>query len=179
MTEVGKIYGQALYDLAQAEQLTDVILPQLTALEDSFQQEPDFLRLLNGHALSKQEKCDLLDNSFRDKLHLYVLNFLKLLTEKGYAKYFPDCCAAFRAQYHLEHNILPVTAITATPLTQGQSARLQEKLKALTGKNIELHNRIDPEVLGGVRLDYDGKRLDDTVSNRLDAIRRKLSGAEL
>lgn len=179
MTEVGKIYGQALYDLAQSEQLTDIILPQLTALEDSFRQEPDFLRLLSSHALSKQEKCDLLDNSFRDKIHLYVLNFLKLLTEKEYAKHFFDCCAAFRAQYHLEHNILPVTAITATPLTENQSARLQEKLNAITGKDIELNNRIDPEVLGGVRLDYDGKRLDDTVSNRLDAIRRKLSGTVL
>ena len=39
--------------------------------------------------------------------------------------------------------------------------------------------RVDPQVLGGVRLDYDGKRLDDTVSHRLDAVRRLLKNTVL
>lgn len=38
-----------------------------------------------------------------------------------------------------------------------------------------MHNRIDPAVLGGVRLDYDGQRLDDTVSHRMEAIRDLLN----
>ena len=45
----------------------------------------------------------------------------------------------------------------------------------ITGKTIELTNRVDPDVLGGIRLDYDGKRLDDTVSHRLEAIRSMLN----
>ena len=53
--------------------------------------------------------------------------------------------------------------------------KLAEKLNMITGKQIELHNRIDPSCLGGVRLDYDGQRLDDTVSHRLDAIRNVLN----
>ena len=40
-----------------------------------------------------------------------------------------------------------------------------------TGKTVELVCRVDPAVLGGVRLDYDGKRVDGTVANRLDTIR--------
>ena len=45
-----------------------------------------------------------------------------------------------------------------------------EKKIIATGKTIDLQNRIDPACLGGIRLDYDGKRLDDTVSHRLDSI---------
>ena len=44
---------------------------------------------------------------------------------------------------------------------------------------IKLCCRVDPAVLGGVRLDYDGKRLDDTVSHRLDAIRGLLKDTVL
>ena len=68
-----------------------------------------------------------------------------------------------------------VTAVTAVALSEAQSGKITEKLHKITGKNIILHNRIDPAVLGGVRLDYDGQRLDDTVSHHLDAVRELLS----
>ena len=48
-------------------------------------------------------------------------------------------------------------------------------VRGITGKKIVLKNRIDSAVLGGVRLDYDGQRLDDTVSHRMDAIRDLLN----
>jgi len=38
-----------------------------------------------------------------------------------------------------------------------------------------LTNRVDPDVLGGVRLDFDGKCVDDTLSHRLDSIRNMLN----
>ena len=93
MTEVGNAYGEGLYDLAKSEGLTDLILGQLTALDESFRQEPEFVRLLQSANLSKQERCGILENSFRGKIHDYVLNFLKILTEKNYARYFSDCAA--------------------------------------------------------------------------------------
>lgn len=179
MTEVGNVYGEALYDLAQAEGLSDSVLEQLTALEESVAQAPEFLRLLTAPNLSKQERCGIVNSSFETLLHPYVLNFLKLLTEKGYARHFPDCCVAFRARYYQEHNILPVTAVTALALTPAQSEKLRDKLSALTGKQITLTNRVDPDILGGVRLDYDGKQLDDTLAHHLDTIRTKLSSTVL
>ena len=179
MTEAGTVYGQALYDLAKSENLDAEILSQLTVLEQSFQEEPEFLRLLRSPSLSKQERCQILDNSFRGKLHPYVLNFLKILTEKGYPRHFPHCVATYRKSYHIDHNILPVTAVTAVALTGEQTGKLQSKLCSLTGKTVELYNRIDPGILGGVRLDYDGQRLDDTILHRLDAVRNLLKNTVL
>ena len=151
----------------------------MTVLEKSFSQEPDFLRLMDAPNLGKQERCDILDDSFRGKIHPYVLNFLKILTEKGYFRHFSDCCAAYREHYNLDNGILPVQAVTAVPLTQAQSEKLSQKLAAITGKTIQLTNRVDPACLGGVRLDFDGKRLDDTVSHRLESIRSLLSNTVL
>ena len=179
MTQVGNVYGEALYDLAKSENLTQTLLQELDVLKISFSEEPDFLRLLSAPNLSKQERCSVLDNSLKGKVHPYVLNFLKILTEKGYTRHFHDCVEAFREHYHLDNGILSVKAVTAVPLTEEQSQKLQQKLAAITGKTILLQNRVDPGILGGVRLDYDGKQLDDTVSHRLDAIRSLLSGTVL
>lgn len=174
MTQIGNVYGQALYDLARSEKLDDEILSQLNALKTAFQQESDFIRLLCSPNLSKAERVQILDDSFRGKIHLYVLNFLKILTEKGYMRSFSDCVSAFTQQYNTDHNILPVTAVTAIAMGEHQVRALTEKLTGLTGKTVILTNRVDSAVVGGVRLDYDGRRLDDTVAHRLSDIRSLL-----
>ena len=179
MTEAGSVYGEALYSLAREEGLSDTILQQLKVLDSCFSQEPDFLRLLNSPNLSKAERCQILDDCFRGKVEQYLLNFLKILTEKGCIRHFGDCVAAYRSLYNQDNGILPVTAVTAVALTAQQAQRLTEKLRGITGKRIDLTNKLDPTVLGGMRLDYDGKRVDDTVSHRLDAVRSLLRSTVL
>ena len=175
MTEVGNVYGESLYELAKEENLTKLIGDQLAVLQQAFRQEPDFIRLLSSPNLTKTERCQILDDSFRGRVHGYLLNFLKILTEKGYMRYFSDCCDAYTEHYDQDNGILRVDAVSAVELTDAQKEKLMQKLSRITGKEIALRNRIDPAVLGGIRLDYDGQRLDDTVSHRLDAIRTVLN----
>lgn len=179
MTQVGSVYGQALYDLALSEKLAEPILNELDVLLQGFEAEPDFIRLLSTPTLTKQQRCQILDDSFRGTVQPYVLNFLKILTEKGYIRHFSDCCTAYRDSYNRDNGILPVTVVTAIALSPEQSLRLREKLASITGKNVQLHSRIDPSCIGGVRLDYNGKRLDDTVSHRLEAVAKMLKSTVL
>jgi len=174
MTAAGSTYGEALYTLARDEGFSHVIYDELKVLSASFAQEPEFIRLLCSPSLTKAERCQILDDCFRGKVQPYLLNFLKILTEKGYMRQFPDCVSAYRELYNQDNGILPVTAVTAVTLTDSQTQKLTAKLQSITGKKIELTNKLDPEVLGGMRLYYDGKRVDDTVSHRLDAVRAML-----
>ena len=175
MTDAANVYGQALYELARDEGLSPRILGELKVLKTSFAQEPGFVQLLASPTVPKQERCQILDSSLRSQVHPYVLNFLKILTEKGYMRYFSDCCDAYTGHFDQDNGILRVTAVTAVALSEGQADRLTQKLTGITGKRIVLKNRIDSTVLGGVRLDYDGQRLDDTVSHRMASIRDLLS----
>lgn len=179
MTQIGNVYGESLYELAKDENLTAELAAQLKVLKDCFKQEPSFVTLLSTPSLTKAERCQILDDSFRGTVHAYVLNFLKILTEKGYMRFFSDCCDSFAALYNQDNGILPVTAVTAVALSSAQAEKLSAKLANITGKHIELSNRIDPSCLGGVRLDYDGQRLDDTVSHRMATIRDMLKNTVL
>lgn len=174
MSGIGKNYAQALYSLAKEESLTGVILDELKTLAAAFEQEPGFLRLLAVPNMSKDARIGIIDDSFRGKVQPYVLNFLKLLTEKGHARCFFDCVKAYREQYNEDNGILCVAAVSAVALTELQKTKLQEKLETITGKRIELENRVDASCLGGLRLDYDGKRVDGTLQSRLDSMREKL-----
>ena len=128
MSQVGTIYGNALYDLCKEEHLQETVLSQLQMLSVSFQENPAFLQLLCAPNIPVQERCQVVDDCFRGKVEPYVLNFLKLLTEKMYVKQFASCAEVFQNLYNEENGILPVTAVTAVPLTQEQSARLTEEV---------------------------------------------------
>ena len=174
MTQLEQSYAAGLYVLGQEEQITDELMQELSVLEETVGKDEAYISLLSTPALSKEERCALLDQAFRDKVHIYVLNFMKILTEKGYIRHFSGCCRAFRQQYNDDRGILSVRVVSAAVLTGPQKQRLKETLEKRTGKTVELQFSIDPHVLGGVRLDYDGVRIDGTVRSRLDEVRKLL-----
>lgn len=179
MSGAAGVYGQGLYALAREEALEDVILQQLQTLQTAFAQQPDFLKLLGSANLPKEERLAIIDNSFRGSVEPYMLNFLKLLTEKGHIAHFSHCVAAYRAQYNEDKGILQVRAVSAVALTEGQKETLTRKLAAITGKQIDLVCKVDASVLGGVRLSYDGVQLDGTVQGRLQAMEKHLKNTEV
>ncbi len=174
MTPVAENYGQALYTLALEEGIAAEIGQQLAVLRESFAQNPDFIRLLSAPGLRREERCQILEDSFQGRVQPYLLNFMKLLTEKGYMGHFDGCCRVYAQRYDRDHGILPVTVITAFPLEEAQALRLQQTLAAKTDKTIRLDRRADPRCMGGIRLEYDGKLVDDTIAYRLEAIHKML-----
>ncbi len=179
MTDTAIAYGQALYGLAAEENLTGEILLQLQTLDGIFAQEPDFERLLSTTSIPKKERYEVLDRCLEDRVHPYVLNFLKILTEKGYVRYFSSCCQVYRWQHDRDAGILPVVAYTALPLSEALREKLKNKLASVTGKIIDLECRVDPACMGGVRLEFDGKQIDGTIRHELDKIRTLLGNTVL
>ena len=90
MTQAGTVYAQALYELARDKGLDESILSEMNALEEGFDQNPEYIRLLRSANLSKEERCRILDQGFRGKIEQYLLNFLKILVENDYIHLFPD-----------------------------------------------------------------------------------------
>ena len=179
MTETAKMYCGSLYDLAAEEGLETRILGELDEVQQLLKQNPDYLRLLSTPSIPKKERCGLLDEALRGQVHLYVLNFLKILCEKGTLRELSGCARAYRIRYNQAPGILEATAISAVPLTEQQLSALHAKLESLTVKTIDLKTKVDAKVLGGIRLDIEGTELDGTVRNRLASLRRDIAAVTL
>ena len=179
MTETARMYGGSLYDLAAEEGLEGRILEDLDGAAAIFKDDPEYLHLLSIPSIPKKERCALLDEALRGQVHLYVLNFLKILCEHGTLRELPGCARAYRIRYNAAHGILEATATSAVPLTEEQKTALRQKLEATTGKTIHLAAKVDKAVLGGIRLDIEGTELDGTVQNRLATLRRNIAAATL
>lgn len=174
MTELAREYGEGLYDLAVEEKTAAEWLDQLNVLDATFRDQPDFCRLLSNRALGKNERLTILDQTLGGQVAPYLLNFLKILCERGIMNEFAGCVQVFTEHYNQDNNITVATVTTSVALSDDQRRRLVDKLKAMTGRGISLVEKVDAGVMGGVLLEMDGKRYDNTVRNRLDSIRQML-----
>jgi len=170
------VYAQALFDAAmEAGSLTE-IQDELKALEKVFRQTPVFLEMLSSPALTPDEKKDVLQKTLEGKTSPYLYNFMRILSDKGRTPLFFKIAEAFYDLCRRQDGILLVTAASAIPLTADQQARLSGRLAAVTGKKIQLQNTVDPSLLGGIVLRYDGNEIDGSVRERLSGLRRRLQG---
>ena len=156
MTAAEKEYGGALYALAAEEHCEDAVLEGLTLAADAFRETPGYLKLVQN---------------------VYVLNFLKILCGKSALGMAAGCLQEYKALLYEARGILPVQAVSAVPLDEAQRRALCDSLAQKTGRTILLETAVDPSVLGGVKLRYEGLELDGTAAGRLAALRRALTQA--
>ena len=67
-----------------------------------------------------------------------------------------------------EHNILHIEAYSVKELTKTQIDNLRKTLSSYyNGKTLEIENIVDPKLIGGVRIECNGKTLDVTLKKSL------------
>lgn len=167
-------YAQALFDLAAERGTEDRVRRELQIICQALQEQPEYMTLMDTPAVGSGEKCRLLREAFCGVEEM-LQNFLCILCEKRGFYRLPACKAAYEKVYDAAHNILRATAITAEPMEDRQREALRNKLASMTGKTVELENSIDPALIGGIRLRYEGVQLDDSIQNRLETLRRSLA----
>ena len=64
---------------------------------------------------------------------------------------------------------------TAVALTEEQAQALKERLEKISGKTVLLTQKTDSTVLGGIRVELEGKQLDGTVQERLSSLKKKVT----
>lgn len=171
-------YGTALYQLAVEENASKEIFDDFQAVSRVFADNPEFGRLLSNPRLSARERAETVGSVFEGKINRSLLNALKILAEKRRCDTVSKCCEVYKRLYCEDNNILPVTATSAVALNDAQKARLVEKLKASTKSDILLTCKVDSSCIGGIRLEYGGKRYDASVRGRLTDLGRIIKNSD-
>ena len=167
-------YSKALFELASEENCTDIVYENLKVISGLLCENPGFVSLLDSPAVSKDERISMIDDAFSGASYI-TLNFLKILADMRCVSYFEKCVVRFGEFYDEANNILRAEIITAVELSDAQCEAICAKISAETGKKVVPDKKIDPSVLGGVILRYDGKQIDGSVASRLDQMRKQLA----
>lgn len=175
MTKTARIYGDSLYDLALEEGLDTQMCEEVEAVRTIFKENPDYLKLLAEPSIAKEERIGLIDQAFKGQVQTYLVNFVKLLCERGLLIEYAGCAEEFRRRYDQDHGIVSAVVTSALALDEVQKTALLSKLEQISKKTVRLTTRTDPSLIGGLKVELDGKLMDGTVKERLSGISRRIS----
>ena len=172
-------YAQALLDTARKAGVLDGVAESYAAVVELYDHRPDLASFLEGPQVADQEKVQLLDAIFGQKIEPVLLHFFHLLLAKGRIEHLIDIQAAFQELVEVDQGYVRARVVTAVPLPEDLERDLTAKLAALTGKKITLLKRVDPAVVGGVCVSMGDQVIDGTIQTNLTKMRAQLSAADV
>ncbi|MCR4622296.1 MAG: ATP synthase F1 subunit delta [Clostridiales bacterium] len=173
------VYAEALYELARETGSEEALLPQLEGISALLKENPGYAGLISSPELPCEERLGLLDEAFGGRTDETVLNLMKLLTQKGRFKLLPEVIQRFRSMYLADKGMIEARVVSAVRLRAEQLERLRAALESKTGKTLLLSEKVDPSVLGGVRVEAEGVMLDGTVAGDIRRLAQELDALTL
>jgi len=166
-------YADALFMAAFEADAAEAIYEDINTVAEAIRRNPEYISLIDTPALDRDEKHALEQCAF-SSVHPLLLNLIKLLGDKSLFYRFEKIACAYNKLYDEHNNILRGVAISAHALTSEQMSALTQTLCDKYGKRIILTNTVEPDILGGIRLDIAGIQLDGSLRRRLCDIEKIL-----
>ena len=175
MTTTSKEYAEALFELAVQGGVTKETSEGLETVVSALLQMPDYRALLASPAIAKEERLAALDTAFRGKVPDILLAILRMMVSRGHvsalngmARDYDELARGYRGE-----SMAVVTS--AVPLKEAEAVALRSKLEKKLARQITLQCAVDPDLIGGIRVEVDGRVIDGSIRNKLDEIKEVMN----
>jgi F-type H+-transporting ATPase subunit delta len=172
-TRVASRYAKSLIDLAQEKGLLEQVHGDMQLFAKTAKDSRDFSLFLGNPIINHGKKLAVLRGLFTGKVSDLTLRFFLLITEKNREAMLVDVAHAFIRQYNELKGIEKAQVTTAVPLSAEARTQLNQKVALMTGKTIQLEEKVDPAIIGGFLLRVGDKQVDDTIRTSLRALKNK------
>jgi F-type H+-transporting ATPase subunit delta len=162
--------------IAQGDGHTKAIETELFAFSRIVAGDPELELALGSKLAAGEGKAAIVDRLLAKKAHPGTLAIVDHLVRSPRGRRIGEMLSGAADTVADAAGRRVATVTSATPLSSAQQQRLEEALTAQYGTGIQLNAVIDPEVLGGVRVQVGDDVIDGTVAARLADLRLQLAG---
>lgn len=172
-------YARALLDVALKEQANlATIESQLSELARLFAENEGLRKALLNPAVPVQRKrAAVVEIVGKAGVLPIVGKTVALLAERDRLVILPEVAASFRDRLQDIRNVVRAEVTTTEPLSADRLAAIQRSLAAATGRTVELTQKVDPAILGGMVARVGGTVFDGSVTSHLQRIRQRLDAS--
>ena len=176
MTDEGLIggYAQALFAVAQAEDVLPKVEDELYAFGKALEQHTDLRESLTDAVLPVENKKAVIEDLLGERAHPITLGLLSFVIDLGRARHIPKIVEELARMASVERNHTLAEVRTAVDLTDEQRRRLAEALSRATGRTVDLKVVVDPSVIGGVVARVGDEVFDGSIASRLEDAKQAL-----
>lgn len=168
-------YAQAMFSVAEAEDVLDEVEDELFRFARTLEQQHELRDALTDPGLPAERKRALLAEVLGERTDPVTVNLLGFVIEQGRARELGAIVDELVAVAAERRQSAVAEVRTAVPLDAGHRDRLAEALERATGRKVELKVVVDPTVVGGVVARVGDQVIDGSVRRRLELARERLS----
>lgn len=168
-------YARAFQQLAQEKSLLDTVIVDVKLIHNTIQGSKDLALMLQSPLIKADKKSSVLSSIFEKKINELTLKFIQQIVSHKREGILAAICEEFIDIFNAIKNIAKVTVTTSTALTDALRSELVAKIKAdYSLASVELTEKVDESLIGGMVLRIGDKQLDASIRRQLSDIKQEL-----
>jgi len=177
-TKAAGRYAQSLLDLSVESGELESVKADMELIRNTIEGSYDLELMLESPVIKPDAKQAVLNNLFSTRISKLSLRFVLLITAKGRESILGPISQAFLDQYRAHKGIVIARVVSASALTTDAKKALITNL-SLSGNTIELIEKIDPSLLGGLRVKVGDQLIDASIRRKLNDLKSDISKNKL
>jgi F-type H+-transporting ATPase subunit delta len=166
-------YAKAVLNLAKEHHLAEVVNTDLQLIAHTLETQANLRITLLNPVLKSGIKKAILTKIFESKINGMTLGLLNLLIENKRLNLLSDVALQYAIIYDFDINLEIASVTTAVPITKALEAKILEKIKTLTGNEITIKNKVNPDLIGGFIIRIGDKQYDSSIAGKLNLLKRE------
>lgn len=166
-------YAKAILSLAKDKNLTQEVNRDMLTIIETISNSNELRVFLKSPVIKNAQKKNALAEIFKS-VNEVTAGLFRLLLENNRIDLLPLVAAKYRDLYNELNGIQIAKVTTAVPLTPALEAKVQQKVKELTGNEAKIQNVIDDSIIGGFILRVGDIQYNGSVQGQLNSLRREL-----
>lgn len=177
VARIASRYAKTLVDLSIQQNKLERVLKDVESFKKITDESRDFYNFLKTPIIHKDKKQSIIKDLFEKDYDDLKMKFLLLLIAKQRERFLPEIAREFLIQYKELKNITTVRITSAVELSEATLKKIEQKLVGgdLKGEKIEFETYVEPELIGGVIVEFDDQIYDASVAHRLNDYKKNFS----
>ena len=177
-TDAGQRYAQSLFELTIENGNLAKVEADLKSLKAMIADSADLRRLIDSPAFSAEDKGKgLVAVAVKAGFDMLTTKFLGLVAANGRTADLLGAISAFVELSAKHRGVVTAEVVSAAPLSSVQRKGVQTALAQALGKTPEVSTRVDPSLLGGLKVRVGSRLFDASLRSKLDSLKFALKRA--
>ena len=160
-------YAKSIIDLAEEQKSLEEIKKDMELFSQTLKANHELQAVLANPIIGHARKIRILEAIFGSKINKMTDSFFKIMVNKSRAGILYATSKEFINQYNIIKHISRAYVTSAAPLSEENKKTIKAELEIATGGKIELHTKVDKELIGGFVLTIGDRQVDTSISSSL------------
>jgi len=172
--QVARRYAAAAYQVAKRHNSVQEVQDDLDAIVQLLEAREDLREVIESPKIDRERKLKLIGSLFSDRARPITLRLLRLLVEKRREEELTLIRDAYQRIREEDQSILRIRIRSASSLSGDSVQRIADRIAEQTNMRVLPEAGVDPNLIGGVTVQYGDYVLDGSVQGHLKRLRERL-----